>query len=155
MKSVLVILTIFIVSCKNQSNENKPNHSKQNEIVTEEKHETKMEISTIDTIKMIEQLQGKWKEAEYPYRTVEFVRSTVKFIEEGMERKPIFEKFEISENCLFDNNNIKDLKASDIILSLPESKRCEKLKVSNDTLTFSGFKAYAGADYNIIYLKLK
>lgn len=114
-----------------------------------------MEISTIDTIKMIEQLQGKWKEAEYPYRTVEFVRSTVKFVEEGVERKPIFEKFEISENCRFDNNNIKDLKTSDIILSLPESKRCEKLKVSNDTLTFSGFKAYTGEDYNIIYLKLK
>ena len=155
MKSVLIFLTIFIVSCTNQDNENKGNNSKQNDIVPAEKPETKMEISTIDTIKIIEQLQGKWKEAEYPYRTAEFVRSTVKFVEEGTERNPIFEKFELSENCRFDNNNIKHLKQRDIILSLPETKRCEKLKVSNDTLTLSGFKAYAKEDYNIIYLKLK
>jgi len=155
MKRVLVILIIFIVSCKHQGNENKPNNSKQKEIITEEKHETKIEISTMDTIKIVEQLQGKWKEAEYPYRTVAFVKSNVKFVEEGTERKPIFEKFEISANCRFDNNNIRDLKTSDIILSLPETKRCEKLKISNDTLTFSGFKPYTGKDYNIVYLKIK
>lgn len=155
IKFFLAILTVFVISCKNQNKENELNNSKQNEIVTEEKQETKIEISKIDKIKIIEQLQGKWKESEYPYRTAEFGSSTVKFVEEGTENKPIFEKFEISENCQFDNNNIKNLKTSDIILSLPETKRCEKLKVSNDTLTLSGFSTNTNEDYNIIYLKLK
>ncbi len=155
IKSFLAILTVFVISCKNQNKENELNNSKQNEIVMEEKQENKIEISKIDKIKIIEQLQGKWKESEYPYRTAEFLRSTVKFVEEGTKNKPIFEKFEVLENCKFDNNNIKDLKTSDIILSLSETKRCEKMKVSNDTLTLSGFIAYTNENYNTIYIKLK
>lgn len=154
IKLFLVILTVFVISCKNPNKENESNNSKQNEVVAEEKQDNKTETSKIDTVKITEQLQGKWKESEYPYRTAEFVGSTVKFVEEGTKNKPVFEKFEIPENCEFDNNNIKDLKPGDIILSLPETKRCEKLKVSNDTLTLSGYKAYTNKDYNIIYVKV-
>lgn len=155
IKISLIILVVLIISCKNQNKGNELPNSEQNEIVTEEKQETKMEKIEIDTIKIIEQLQGKWKEIEYPYRTAEFVSSTVKFVEEGTVNKPEFEKFELSEDCPFDNNNIRDIKSGDIILTLPETNRCEKLKVSSDTLILSGFSTNTNEDYNIIYLNLK
>lgn len=155
IKSFLIILTVLFISCKNQNKENELPNAEQLEIISEEKQEIKIEKTKIDTIKIIEQLQGKWKENEYPYRTAEFVSSTVKFVEEGTVNKPKFQKFEISEDCQFNNNNIRDLKSSDVILALKETKRCEKLKVSNDTLTLSGFSTNNNEDYNIIYLKLK
>ncbi len=150
IKSLLIILIVLIASCKSQSKENNSSNSAQDEILVEEIQETK-----IDKIKITEQLQGKWKEIEYPYRTAEFVRSTVKFVEEGTVNPPKFEKFEISEDCQFDNNNIRDLKSGDVILTLPETTRCEKLMVSNDTLTLSGFSTNSNDDYHIVYLKLE
>ncbi|MBK8427957.1 MAG: hypothetical protein IPL27_19200 [Lewinellaceae bacterium] len=154
-KSFLIILIVFIVACKNKNKENEYPNSEQKEIPGKENQANQPEKIKIDKSKMMEQLQGKWKEIEYPYRTAEFVRSIVKFVEEGTANNPKFENFEISENCQFDNNNIRDLKSSDIILTLPETKRCEKLKVSNDTLTLSGFSTNSNKDYNIVYLKLK
>ncbi|MFZ6665374.1 hypothetical protein [Peijinzhouia sedimentorum] len=150
IKSLLIILIVLIASCKSQNKENNSSNSTQDEILVEEIQETK-----IDKIKITEQLQGKWKEIEYPYRTAEFVRSTVKFVEEGTVNPPKFEKFEISEDCQFDNNNIRDLKSGDVILTLPETTRCEKLMVSNDTLTLSGFSTNSNDDYHIVYLKLE
>lgn len=155
IKALSIILVVLIISCKNQNTENELPNSENNEIVKNENQETKIEKTKIDKPKIIEQLQGKWKEHEYPYRTAEFVRSTVKFVEEGMENKPRFEKFEISEACQFDNNNIRDIQSSDVILTLSEASRCEKLKVSNDTLILSGFSTNTNDDYDIIYLKLK
>tara|TARA_R110002049_G_scaffold267392_1_gene443696 strand:- start:141 stop:605 length:465 start_codon:yes stop_codon:yes gene_type:complete len=150
IKSLLIILIVLIASCKSQNKENNSSNSTQDEILVEEIQETK-----IDKIKITEQLQGKWKEIEYPYRTAEFVRSTVKFVEEGTVNPPKFEKFEISEDCQFDNNNIRDLKSGDVILTLPETTKCEKLMVSNDTLTLSGFSTNSNDDYHIVYLKLE
>ena len=155
IKSFLIILTVFIISCKNQNNENELPKSDQNEIVGKDMQEIGMEKTKIEKTKIIEQLQGKWKENEYPYRTTEFLGSTVKFVEEGTETKPKFEKFEISEDCPFDNNNIRVHNSSDIILSLPETKRCEKLKVSPDSIILSGFSTNTNEDYNIIYKKIK
>lgn len=155
IKSLLIILIALIASCKSQNKENNSSNSTQDEILVEEIQETKIEDTKIDKIKITEQLQGKWKEIEYPYRTAEFVRSTVKFVEEGTVNPPKFEKFEVSEDCQFDNNNIRDLKSGDVILTLPETTRCEKLMVSNDTLTLSGFSTNSNEDYHIIYLKLK
>ncbi|WP_373550053.1 hypothetical protein [Haliscomenobacter sp.] len=155
IKSFLIILMVFIVSCKNKNRENELPNSEQNELLRKENQENEIEKIKMAKSKTMEQLQGKWKEIEYPYRTAEFVSSTVKFVEEGTENKPKFENFEVSENCHFDNNNIRDLKSGDIILTLPETKRCEKLKVSNDTLTLSGFSTNNNGDYNIIYKKLK
>lgn len=153
--SFLIILTVIIISCKNKNKENALPNSEQKEIPGKETQENQPEKIKIDKNKIMEQLQGKWKELEYPFRTAEFVRSTVKFVEEGTANKPKFENFEVSEDCKFDNNNIRNLKSSDIILTLPETKRCEKLKVSNDTLTLSGFSTNNKEDYNIVYLKLK
>jgi len=155
INSFLIILTFFIVSCKHKNSENKLPNAEQNETLEEENQENEMEKIKMLRRKTIEQLQGKWKEIEYPYRTAEFVRSTVKFVEEGTANKPKFENFEVSEDCQFDNNNIRDLKSGDIILTLPETKRCEKLKVSKDTLILSGFSTNIKEDYNIVYLKLK
>lgn len=152
IKHLLIILIVLIISCKNQNKENELGNSEPNEIV--QKKETNLDKTKIDTIKIIEKLQGEWKENEYPYRRAQFENSTVKFIQEGMAIKPEFEKFEVSLDCQFDNNNIKDIKSSDIILALPENKRCEKINVSKDTLTFSGFSANTNQEYTIIYLKI-
>ncbi len=155
INSFLIILMVLMMSCKNQNNENVLPHSDQNEINENEKQEPKAEEAKIDKINITEQLQGKWKEIEYPYRTVDFVSSTVKFVEEGTESTPKFEKFEVSADCPFNNNNIRNLSSSDIILTLPENRRCEKLKASGDTLTLSGYSTNTNEDYNIMYLKLK
>lgn len=154
-QSFLIFLIVLLISCKNQNPETERYDSEQNEIVIKEQQETTVPKLKTDQTQMIEQLQGKWREHEYPYRTAEFVGSTVKFIEEGTPNTPEFEKFEVTEECRFDNQNIRDLKTSDIILTLPETERCEKLKVSNDTLTLSGFSTNSNADYHIIYLKFK
>lgn len=148
IKSLSIILVVFIISCKNQNKESESINSEQKDAVTKEK-----EIK-IDTIKIIEELKGKWKENEYPYRTAEFVNSKVKFIQEGMVNEPKFETFQLSLDCQFDNTNIRDIKSGDIILTLPENKRCEKIKVSNDTLTLSGFSGNTNDEYKIIYLKI-
>lgn len=155
VKSCLLILSVFLIACTNQNQEGEVPNSEKNVILNDGKQQTKIEEAQIDKTNIIEQLQGKWKENEYPYRTVEFASSRVRFLEEGTQNKPKFEKFELSENCQFDNNNIRDLKSGDVILSLPENKRCEKLKVSNNTLTLSGFSTNTNVDYNITYLKLK
>ena len=151
-KGFLTILSILVLSCTHQ---NKENNATQQQTRTKEKLETSMAIPETERMKIMDHLQGKWKEAAYPYRTAEFLHSTVQFIEEGTENKPVFEKFEISENCPFDNNNIKDIKTGEIMLSLPETKRCEKLKIAGDTLILHGFSANTGEDYNILYLRLK
>ncbi|MDP2414901.1 hypothetical protein [Daejeonella sp.] len=155
VKFCLIILSVFLISCNNQNKESELHSSEHNEIISKGKQEPIIEEMIIDKSNIIDQLQGKWKENEYPYRTVEFLNSTVKFLEEGTQNKPKFEKFELSEDCQFDNNNIRDLKSGDVILSLPENKRCEKLKVSNDTLILSGFSTNTKEDYKIRYLKLK
>ncbi len=154
IKSLFIILVVLIISCKNQNKEDELRNSEPNEIVRKKEKETNVDKTKIDTIKIIEKLQGKWKENEYPYRRAQFVKSRVKFIEEGIAIKPEFEKFEVSLDCQFDNNNIKDIKSSDIILTLPENKRCEKINVSKDTLTLSGFSANTNEEYKIIYLKM-
>ena len=153
--SFLIILIVFIVSCKHKNRENELPNAEQHDILGKKNQENKIANIKLVKSKVIAQLQGKWKEIEYPYRTAEFVRSTVKFVEEGTANKPKFENFEVSEDCQFDNNNIKNLKSSDIILTLPETNRCERLMVSNDTLTLSGFSTNNNENYNIIYLKLK
>ena len=155
MKSFLIILVVFMFSCKDKNRENKLPNSAQNKTLNKENQENEIEKIKVVKGTVIKQLQGKWKEIAYPYRTAEFVRSTVKFIEEGTDKELKFENFDVSEACHFDNNNIRDLKLGDIILILPETNRCEKLKILNDTLTLSGFSTNSNENYNIVYLKLK
>lgn len=155
VKFCLLILSVFLIACTNLNQEREVPNSEENVILNDGKQQTKIEEAQIDKTNIIDQLQGKWKENEYPYRTVEFVSSRVKFLEEGTQNKPEFEKFELSEDCQFDNNNIRDIKSSDLILSLSENKRCEKIEVSDDTLTLSGFSTNTNEDYHIIYRKIK
>ncbi len=154
IKLSFIILAFLVISCQNQEKQNELPPSDQLENVKENKKESEIEESKLDESKIINQLQGKWKEIEYPYRTAEFVQSTLKFVEEGIVDEPKFENFELSKTCRFDNNNIVDIKPSDIILTLLESNRCEKLQVSNDTLTLTGFSTNTNEDYFIIYKKI-
>src|SRR5690606_20107174 len=154
IKLSFIILAFLVISCQNQEKQNELPPSDQLENVKENKKESEIEESKIDVSKIIDQLQGKWKEIEYPYRTAEFVQSTVKFVEEGIVNEPKFENFELSKTCSFNNNNMIDIKPNDIILTLLESNRCEKLRVSNDTLTLTGFSTNTNEDYFIIYKKI-
>ncbi|MBK7427300.1 MAG: hypothetical protein IPI60_09890 [Saprospiraceae bacterium] len=133
MISLLMILLSLTISCTNQNREKPSSNNEADGIEQNETPNPDPYESSINKNLTIGQLQGKWKEIEYPYRSAEFVNSTVKFIEEGTSGDPAFEVFEISENCLYDNNNIRDLSTGDIILTVPETTRCEKLKVENDT----------------------
>lgn len=155
VKSNLLLFIVFalLTSCKNQSTENESTLPEIKDTASMMTNETNLKPVIIDTAKIAEQLQGKWKEIEFPYRTADFKNSTVKFIEEGTVNPPKFEKFEVSAECPFDNNNIRNLSPSDIILTLEENQRCEKLEVSGDTLRLSGFSTNTNEDYNIVYLK--
>lgn len=154
IKLSFIIFTFLVISCQNQEKPNELSNSDQLENVKEDKKESEIEESKLDESKIINQLQGKWKEIEYPFRTAVFVQSTVKFVEEGIVDEPKFENFELSKTCPFNNNNMIDIKPNDIILTLLESNRCEKLRVSNDTLTLTGFSTNTNEDYFIIYKKI-
>ena len=150
-----LIIILLVFSCKNQNKNNKLPHSDDKEIITEQKSVMKDTMTNLRKDEIIEKLQGEWIESEYPYRKVEFLNSTVKFVEEGTPKEPEFEKFEFSKNCQFDNNNIKNLKASDIVLNLLESKRCEKLSIEKDTLILYGYSTNTKENYQISYQRKK
>lgn len=154
-KTVVMIFLLLIISCKERPKENERPSAKPQETVKIESPAAETGKTAIDSAGITERLQGKWKEIEYPYRTAQFEGSTVKFVEEGTEARPAFQKFELLDDCPFDTNNIRDLTSGDVILALPETKRCEKLTVSKDTLTLTGFSTNTNADYNIVYLKEK
>lgn len=147
-------LLVLMLSCTNGKEETGNQNNEQDTIVHQVNPNLEIEKS-IEKNLVIEQLQGQWKEIEYPFRTAEFVNTNVKFIEEGTEGNPAFEAYEIAENCTFENNNIKDLVSGDIILSLPDTRRCEKLRIASDTLSLSGFSTHTNENYNIIYLRVK
>ena len=104
---------------------------------------------------MVKNIQGKWKESEYPYRMMEISGQEVKFTEEGVMEPPAFKAFEISNKCPFQVNNIKEVDKNTIILSLTEEQRCEKLKIENETLILSGYSTNTEADYKIVYKKME
>jgi len=151
----LIVLAVLVISCKNKTAELNVESPEKNDVSSETIEETEINISEINTNKIIEQLQGKWKENEYPYRAIEFKESTAKYTEEGISEQLKFKKFEILDKCLFNANNIKNLNSGDIILSLPEAERCEKLEITHDTLILSGFSTNTKKDYHIVYLKEK
>lgn len=152
IKLSLTFFALMILSCNSNSRDSETSTVEKEEIEEKEKQET--EESILEKDNLISQLQGKWKEIDYPFRTVEFENSTVKLIEEGIADDPKFERFELSQKCLYENNNIREINPNDIILTFVESKRCEKLKVSNDTLTLNGFSTNTNIYYYIIFLKL-
>ena len=148
--TLLIVFIAMIISCKNTTQEQRSEFLEKDELITETQ-EPEVGLSESERIKIIENLQGKWKETEYPYRTAEFKNATVKFIEEGIVEEPKFQTFEIVSQCPFSVNNIKNVKPGEAILALPETQRCEKLKISNDSLILSGFSTNSNENYSIIY----
>lgn len=148
-----LLLTIIMMSCSNTKKEADAKISDlDNKKALQGKKST---TATNDSTSIIKQLQGKWKESEYPFRIAHFKGTTVKFIEEGTETEPIFREFKISKNCSFDVNNLKNAHSEDVFLVIVEAKSCEILKVSNNTLTLSGFNVSDNHDYKIVYSKVE
>ena len=147
------ILTILFISCNNGNKEaqTKKTESDNNETFQEKKNK----LSTTDRDSIIKNLQGEWREIQYPFRLVLFKNTTVKFIEEGVEEKPTFQDFNILQECPFEVNNIKNSRSNSIFLVIVEAKTCEILIVSKDTLTLSGFSTNTNSDYYITYSKVQ
>ncbi len=122
ISTCLIILAMFFISCKNKITEVNVESPVTNEVSSEALEAIEINAK-INSNEIIEQLQGKWKEDKYPYRVIEFKNSTAKFIEEGIPGKLKFQNFEISTKCLFNVNNIKEVKSGDIILSLPGEQK--------------------------------
>lgn len=151
--SLVCFVAIFLISC---SNTKKQDHTKTPQLDNKEVSRKNNNVTAIiDSASIINKLIGKWKESEYPFRIVYFKSKTVKFIEEGTEKEPEFREFKISDTCPFDVNNIKNAQPEDIFFVLAESKTCEILKVSNNTLILSGFNVNDGRDYKIVYSKVE
>lgn len=147
--TLVISLSSIFFSCKDAK---EFNLSEPSELKTDDSHkEVENEISVVETVSIIQRLQGNWKESEYPFRVAQFQGSLVKFIEEGFVEEPRFQEYKISGNCPFEVNNINNIGPEDLILVLIENNRCEKLKVTNDTLTLSGLNASMGAEYHIVY----
>lgn len=151
---LIVILSFSMFSCEKAATKSTVEQSDKNKVVESTDRVTENEVVETDESTLAKSLQGKWREDAYPFRTVEFKDSTVKFVEEGTVNDPKFEKFELGTHCPFENTNIKN-SDSIMLLILPEKIRCEKIYVSNDTLIVSGYSTDTNSDYTILYLKAK
>jgi len=148
-----LLLGILFTSCSDTKKEN--NVKIPERANKEASQENKNVNDVIDSAGIVSKLQGKWKESEYPFRVAHFKNETVKFIEEGTEKDPAFREFKVSNHCPFEVNNIKNAQAEDVFLIMSEAKSCEILKISNNTLTLSGFNISSGEDYKIVYRKVE
>ncbi|QQX77161.1 MULTISPECIES: hypothetical protein [Aequorivita] len=142
--AILLLLTAIIVSCKNKKEESKETETPITETTTPE---TVMR----DTVAIIENLQGKWKEAEYPYRTAEFKGAEVKFVEEGVVEPPKFEAYQIATTCPARQESANKIAPELVYFYLPENKLCQKISVADGKLTLSG----TTQDYRIVYERVK
>lgn len=152
---VIILLIVFLCSCKHSTKKSDDHPSPNNNSAIEQIEDELDPSSQIDKDQIIEKLQGKWKESEYPFRSAEFKNQSVKFIEEGMVEEPRFKTFEISSKCPFEVNNIKYVDTNTTILSINEDKRCEKLKTEDETLILSGYSTNTEMEYEIVYKKMK
>lgn len=152
---LLGLLVVFLFACKDASKQPEDHQSPKNESVIEQTDDEANLSSPLNKDEVIKNIQGKWKESEYPYRMMEISGQEVKFTEEGVVESPTFKAFEISNKCPFEVNNIKEVDKSMIILSIAEEQRCEKLKIENETLILSGYSTHTEADYEIVYKKME
>ena len=149
MYAVAFLLTFLVISCHNT---NKEADTKQSELPAQLPSAEKLnEVKLFAPDKMIKELQGKWKEARYPFRTAHFKDTTVKFIDEAVIDEPTFHAFSISQHCPFEVNNLKNAGFNDLFLVMASAKSCEILKIANNTLTLSGFNVSSNLDYQIVY----
>ncbi len=148
-----LLFTLMLFSCKSGEEDVTLEGIEINDADTT--REMTNEISANKRESIIQNLQGKWKETEYPFRDAHFENSTVKFIEEGVAEEPVFQEYAISKECPLEVNNIKNVSVDDIFLVITETGICEILKVSNDTLILSGFNVSSNSDYQIVYKKVE
>lgn len=148
------VVTLLLISCKNKKEENSSNPTDVPQETIETTEKSEQEISSLKKEEMLTRLQGQWKQQEYPFNTIEFKDTTVKFIEEGAMEAPVFNEYTILNKCPFEVNNIKSTLPEDLFLVLVEDKRCEKISVLNDTLRLRGFSTNTNSEYQIIYKKV-
>lgn len=152
---LLIVLAIG-ASCQNVKNENRLDDTENtNDSLKMSGQETLHKDPTIDKGEIINSLQGEWREIEYPFRLAIFQESSLKLVEEGIAEEPRFKKYEISDSCPFDVNNIKEVTKDEWILVMVEDETCEKLSITTDTLIFRGFSVHTNAEYEIVYQKVK
>ncbi|WP_027377923.1 hypothetical protein [Kaistella palustris] len=151
---LIVILSLTMFSCEKAATKSTVEQSDQNKVVENTDRDTEDQGLETEKITLAKSLQGKWKEVEYPFRTVEFQNSTVKFVEEGTANDPKFEKYELGTQCPYENTNIKAGNEK-MLLILPEKRVCEQIDLSNDTLTLSGYSTNTNSDYKILYVRAK
>ena len=143
---IVALLAVTLFSCKDKENE-----LTDTETETPAAETTVPETVSIDTGTLIENLQGKWKEAEYPYRTAEFKGAEVKFVEEGVVDPPKFEAYQVATTCPGMEENANNSTPDAVYFYLPQNKLCQKISVDDETLTLSG----TTQDYKIVYQKEK
>jgi len=152
---LLGLLLVCVFACKDATKKSDEHQSPKNESAIEQTDDEANFSSLLNKDEVVKNIQGKWKESEYPYRMMEISGQEVKFTEEGVVEPPTFKAFEISNKCPFQVNNIKEVDKNTIILSLTEEQRCEKLKIENETLILSGYSTNTEADYKIVYKKME
>ena|SRR5690606_6652698 len=148
-----LLFAMMLFSCKNNEGDVTIEDIEVNESDTA--REINNDNAAINSDSIIKNLQGKWKETEYSFREVHFENTKVKFNEEGVAEETVFRKYSISKDCPFEVNNLKNAGEDDIFLVMEEARTCEIIKVTDSTLTLSGFNVSSNSDYNIVYKKLK
>lgn len=151
--ALILLLSIMLSACNDHGEA--ATKKEDTGIVNEPAPEKKNDFPAIDSNRLIENLQGEWKEIEYPFRRAHFKNKKVKFTEEGVIAPPTFRDFTLSQTCPFEVNNISNAQPSDVFLVLGETKTCEVVKVANDTLIFSGFNVHTNSNYKIVYTRMK
>ena len=150
------IYTILALgSCINEAS-NQSSESKHESSTGDESIEViGIEIPDLDTLKLIEHLQGVWRDPEYPYNRVEFQQSKLKMVEEGVAEPVRFQPYTLGHRCPYDVGNMINNQPHDTILIWEESERCEKLTIRSDTLTLSGYNAHSESMYSMDYVRIQ
>ncbi|WP_068593520.1 hypothetical protein [Cochleicola gelatinilyticus] len=149
---VYILLILLMCACNEKASEKRVNTLETTSEATPLKN-SETPTGKVNATQIQKQLQGVWKEAEYPFRKVEFKDWMVKLTEEGVSGSSTFETYALAGSCRFANTNIKDVTPTTLLLTLTESERCEKMNLTDTTLTLSGFNTSSNANYEIVYLK--
>lgn len=149
------LFTILIISCTNQSSDSTPDESKTDPTENDILEVTGIEIPDIDTLALIQSMQGEWREPEYPFNRVEFKNTTVRMVEEGEAEPSVFRPFSISHHCPYDVSNMVESQVTDTILVIEGANRCEKLSFFQDSLILSGYNPHSQSIYRIDYIRVQ
>lgn len=153
--SLWILSTLLIVSCKAPAADTTSEKSKVDTTKKEVLEVTDIEISNMDTLALIQSLQGVWREPEYPFNRAEFKNTTVRMVEEGVAEASVFRPFTISHQCPYDVSNMEKNHPTDTILVFNGIDRCEKLCLSQDTLILSGYNTHTQSMYRIDYVRVQ